>query len=119
MPATHVNHMQKALDQMKVQLQRDQRSVGQTGLAIIDAILPGRRDPLELAKLRGERIKASEAVIAKSLVGDYRHEHLFTLKQSLEAYRTYQKMIDDCDRDIRLQRVATQPDGSLRPMLLL
>ena len=75
MAATHVNHMQKALDQMNVQLHHVISDiVGQTGLAIVDAIVGGQRDPLELAKLRGERIKASEAVIAKSLVGDYRHE---------------------------------------------
>ncbi len=110
MAATHVNHMQKALDQMNVQLHHVISDiVGQTGLAIVDAILKGQRDPLELAKLRGERIKASEAVIAKSLVGDYRHEHLFTLKQSLEAYRTYQKMIDDCDREIREHLEEFQP----------
>lgn len=102
MAATHVNHMQKALDQMNLQLHHVISDiVGQTGLAIVDAILAGQRNPLELAKLRGERIKASAAVIAKSLVGDYRHEHLFTLRQSLEAYRSYQKMIDSCDREIR------------------
>ena len=56
---------------------------------------------MELAKLRNARIKASEAVIAKSLVGDYRPEHLFTLRQSLEAFRSYQKLIADCDREIR------------------
>ena len=101
MAATHVNHIQKALDQMNVQLHHVISDiVGQTGLAIVDAILAGQHDPMELSKLRGERIKASEAVIAKSLVGDYRHEHLFTLRQSLEAYRSYQKMIDDCDREI-------------------
>ena len=64
---------------------------------------------MELAKLRDERIKASEEVIAKSLVGDYRHEHLFTLRQSLEAYRSYQKMIDDCDREIRQHLEEFQP----------
>ena len=51
-------------------------------MAIADAILEGERDPLVLAKLRSGRIKASEKVIAKSLVGDYQHEHLFTLRQS-------------------------------------
>lgn len=110
MAATHVNHMQKALDQMNVQLHHVISDiVGQTGLAIVDAILDGQRDPLELAKLRGERIKASEAVIAKSLVGDYRPEHLFTLKQSLAAYRSYQKMIDECDQEIRSQMAELQP----------
>src|SRR5207249_6027238 len=102
MAATHVNHMQKALDQMNLQLHHVISDItGQTGLAIVDAILAGKRDPFELAKLRNERIKASEEVIAKSLVGDYRAEHLFTLRQSLAAYRSYQKMIDDCDHEIR------------------
>lgn len=102
MAATHVNHMQKALDQMNVQLHHVISDItGLTGLAIIDAILAGQRDPLTLARLRHERIKASEEVIAKSLVGDYRAEHLFTLRQSLTAYRSYQKLIDDCDKEIR------------------
>jgi len=82
---------------------------GQTGLAIVDAILAGERDPLVLAKLRSERIKASEEVIAKSLVGDYRPEHLFTLRQSLAAYRHYQRLIDDCDREIRRSLEQFQP----------
>lgn len=104
MAATHVNHMQKALDQMNLQLHHVISDiVGQTGLAIIDAILAGERDPLVLAKLRNERIKATEEVIAKSLVGDYRHEHVFTLRQSLGAYRHYQQLIEDCDREIRQQ----------------
>lgn len=102
MAATHVNHMQKALDQMNLQLHHVISDiVGQTGLAIVDAILAGERDPEVLAKLRSERIKASAEVIAKSLVGDYRAEHLFTLRQSLAGYRSYQKMLEDCDHEIR------------------
>jgi transposase len=103
MAATHVHHMQKALDQMNLQLHHVISDiVGQTGLAIVDAILAGEHDPQTLAKLRGERIKASEDVIAKSLVGDYRPEHLFTLRQSLAAYRSYQKLIEDCDRAVQV-----------------
>ncbi len=102
MAATHVNHMQKALDQMNLQLHHVISDImGQTGLAIVDAILAGERSPSVLAKLRHDRIKASEEVIAKSLVGDYRAEHLFTLRQSLAAYRSYQKMIEDSDHEIR------------------
>lgn len=102
MAATHVNHMQKALGQMNLQLHHVISDItGLTGLAIIDAILGGERDPVVLARLRHERIKASEEVIAKSLVGDYRAEHLFTLRQSVRAYRSYQTLIDDCDAEIR------------------
>jgi transposase len=111
--ATHVNHMQKALDQMNLQLHHVISDiVGQTGLAIVDAILAGQRDAHVLAKLRNERIKATEEVIAKSLVGDYRHEHLFTLRQSLAAYRSYQQLIDDCDREIRVYLEEFQPPDS-------
>jgi len=102
MAAKHVNHMQKALDQMNLQVHHVISDItGQTGTAIVDAILAGERNPLLLARLRNERIKASEEVIAKSLVGDYRPEHVFTLRQSRDAYRSYQKLIEDCDREIR------------------
>lgn len=120
MAATHVHHMQKALDQMNLQLHHVISDItgitGQTGLAIVDAILAGERDPFALAKLRNDRIKATEAVIAKSLVGDYRPEHIFTLRQSLTAYRSYQEFIDDCDREIHRSleefKPPRQPDAS-------
>lgn len=73
---------------------------GLTGLTIIEAILAGERNPQVLAKLRDRRIKASEQTIAKSLMGDYRCEHLFTLRQSLESFRHYQKLISACDTEI-------------------
>src|SRR6266700_62806 len=73
---------------------------GVTGLAIVDAIVAGERDPLELAKLRDPRIKASEETIIKSLVGNWRPEHLFTLKQSRQMYRHYQDQIAACDEEI-------------------
>jgi transposase len=102
MAATHVHHLQKALDQMNLQLHHVISDItGQTGLAIVDAILAGERNPFALAKLRNDRIKASEAIIAKSLVGDYRPEHIFTLRQSLAAYRSYQEFIGECDQEIR------------------
>lgn len=112
MAATHVHHMQKALDQMNLQLHHVISDItGRTGLAIVDSILAGERDPQVLAKLRHDRIKASEEVIAKSLVGDYRAEHLFTLCQSLTAYRSYQKLIADCEDEIRQRLQAYQTPG--------
>jgi transposase len=112
MAATHVHHMQKALDPMNLQLHHVISDItGQTGLAIVDAILAGQRDPRTLARLRHAQIKASEEVIAKSLVGDYRPEHLFTLRQSLGAYRGYQMLIEECDEEIRrcLNEVKSSP----------
>jgi len=99
--ARHVQHLQKALTQMNLQLHQVVSDLtGATGLAILDAILAGERDPQKLAALRDRRIKASEATIAKALVGDYRAEHLFTLKQALAIYRHYQTQVHECDREI-------------------
>jgi transposase len=97
----HLQHMQKALDQMNLQLHHVISDLGgKTGKAIVDAILSGERDPQTLAKLRDPRTHATEQTIAKSLVGDYRREHLFTLRQSLTAYRQHAELIAACDREI-------------------
>jgi transposase len=101
MGSSHVQHMQKALDQMNLQLHHVISDItGTTGIAILEAILAGERNPHTLAALRNRRIKASADTIAKSLVGDYRREHLFTLRQSLAAFRHYQELIAACDREI-------------------
>jgi transposase len=99
--AGHVQHMQKALDQMNIQLHRVISDIaGVTGLRIIDAILGGERDRQKLAALRDYRTRSSEDRIAKALEGDYRHEHLFALRQALESYRFYQQQLDQCDHQI-------------------
>ena len=105
MACVHVQHMQKSLDQMNLQIHHVISDItGVTGLAIVDAIVAGNTDPKQLATLRDYRIKASIETVTKSLVGDYRPEHIFTLKQSLIAYRHYQKLIADCDQEVQ-QRV--------------
>lgn len=101
MASVHIQHMQKALDQMNIQLHHVISDItGVTGLAIVDAILAGERNPAKLVELRDPKVAASAETIAQSLVGDYRSEHLFTLRQSLQAYRQYQKWITDCDVDV-------------------
>ncbi len=99
--ATHIHHMQKSLDQMNVQIHHVISDItGKTGLAIIEAILAGERNPQVLALLKDSRIKASAETIVKSLVGDYRQEHIFTLRQSVEAYHYYQKLVAACEQQI-------------------
>ena len=98
---SHVQHMQKALTQMNIQIHHVISDItGVTGLAIIDAILAGERNTRKLADLKDPRIHAEKKVIAKALKGHYLPEHLFTLKQALACYRHYQKMIADCDREM-------------------
>jgi transposase len=111
--------MQKALDQMNLQIHHVISDIaGTTGLAIIDAILAGERDPKKLAELRDWRIRASEEAIMKSLVGDYRDEHLFTLRQSLMAYRHYQLLIAEADEKVKelLSELPAQIDPAENPI---
>jgi transposase len=101
MTAHQTRHMQKALDQMNLQLHHVLSSItGLSGLAILDAILEGKRDPVELAALCNHRVKTSRETIAKALQGDYRREHLFALKQSLDAYRYYERLIAELDKEL-------------------
>lgn len=99
--SARVQHMQKSLTQMNLQIHNVISDLtGRTGMAIIDAILSGQHDPNKLSELRDPRIRADQKTIAKSLTGDYRREHLFTLKQALQSYRNYRQLILDCDKEI-------------------
>lgn len=105
MAAEHVLHMQKALDQMNLQVHRVLNDItGVSGLKIVDGILGGERDPLALARLCHGGVKNSEDTIAKALQGDYRPEHLFALRQSLAAFRYYQQLVSevDCELSVHL-----------------
>jgi transposase len=100
--STHVQRMQKALIQMNIQLHKVISDItGETGVKIIEAILNGERNAHKLAELRSNKIKNTEDTIAASLQGNYREEHIFSLKQEYEAYKFYQQQIYECDEKIK------------------
>lgn len=100
--ASQVNKMQKALIQMNLYLHNTISDVtGVTGMGIIWSILHGERNPKKLAKLRDSRCKQPEEVIEKSLQGNYRDDHLFTLKQAVECYEFLQSQIKECDEALK------------------
>jgi transposase len=99
--ASHIQHMQKALTEMNLQLHHVVADItGATGLRIIRAILAGERDPAVLALLRDTRCHASVETITKALTGHYRAEHLFALEQALALYDVYQEKASACDARI-------------------
>jgi transposase len=116
----YVQQMQKALTQMNIKLHHVISELsGQTGLAIVRAIVAGERDRLKLAALKDRRVRSDVLTIAKSLEGDYRAEHLFALKQALELYDYYQQKIAECDAEIckemqTLETRATAPAAALK-----
>lgn len=109
--AKHIQHMQKALQQMNVKLTNVLSDVtGTTGMAIIRAILSGERDPLRLAALRNAHCAKSEAEIAKSLEGNWREEHLFALKQAVEFYDYHTQQIAACDLELERRYAEFEPE---------
>jgi transposase len=95
---------------------------GTTGLRIIKAILSGQRNPEILASMRDPRCKNTQSTIARSLKGNYRPEHLFSLQQAVELYEFFQIKITDCDRRI-LDQLKNfddhdEPPGSVEDALI-
>lgn len=101
--AAHIQHMQKALMEMNVQLHHVVSDItGVTGMRIIRAIVAGERDPGILAQMRDVRCHASVEKICAALSGNWRDEHVFTLSQSLALYDFYQSKILECDRELEV-----------------
>lgn len=97
----YIQQMQKALTQMNLQLHHVITDItGDTGMRIIRAIVKGEREPKILAENRDPRCKSGTGDIEAALTGNYRAEHLFTLKQSLELYDYFQEKIEACDHEI-------------------
>jgi hypothetical protein len=112
--ASHILHMQKALQQMNIQLAQVLSDItGDTGMAIVRAILGGERDGLKLAQLRDRRCKSSEATIAQALTGTWKDEYLFVLQQSLALYDFYTGQVAACDAQIQRQYAAMKPRWDL------
>lgn len=111
----HIQHMHKALQQMNLKLGNVLSDItGQTGLAIVHAIVAGERDGQKLAELRDPHCKQNQQTIAASLQGHWREDHLFELAQALELYEVYRGKIADCDLRIE-QCLKELPDNDRNP----
>ena len=96
--ARSIQHMQKALTAMNVQLANAISDIGGvSGQAIVRSILAGERDARKLAGLRDRRIKAGEEEVARSLEGNCQEDQLFELQQAVEEYYFRQKQLAECD----------------------
>jgi hypothetical protein len=99
--ASHVQHMQKALMQMNLQLHHIVADItGVTGMKILRSIIAGETDPATLAAHRDVRCRASVETIRDALTGHYRHEHVFALRQAIELYDFYQEKLSACDVEV-------------------
>ena len=113
-----INRMQKSFELMNIKLHTVIDDItGKTGIAVIEAIIAGERNAANFLPLIDRRIKANHETIQKSLQGNWRDEHLFTLEQNYELYKTYRQRIEVCDLQIenRLQGYeASRNDGEIK-----
>jgi transposase len=110
--ASHIQHMQKALSLMNVQLKNVIRDLtGVTGMKIIRSIIEGERDPAVLAQYRDPRCKSTEEEIHQSLIGNYQEDHMFCLKQALDLYDHYTLKITECDQ--KIEKIMAEMDKFL------
>lgn len=105
-----IQWMQKALDQMNVQVHRAVSDLsGCTGQAIVRAIVAGERDPLRLAEHRDVRCRKSVSEIAEYLRGSWGEEHLFNLGSALNLFDAIEQIIASYDQRLLQELEALQP----------
>jgi len=105
-----VQRIQKALDQMNIQIHKAVTDItGKTGMSILRAIVEGRRDAAELAALRDSRCRKSKAEFVEYLTGNWREEHLFNLELELRHYDYLSGVIAEYESKLEEMRTALQP----------
>jgi transposase len=99
-----VQLMQKAMEQMNIQLHRVLSDIsGVSGMRMVRAILQGVRDPSTLADMAHPRVKADRKKIEASLQGNWTEHHLFALKQAVQLFDFLQGCVAECDQCIATQ----------------
>ncbi len=115
--ARHIQHLQKALEQMNLKLAVVLSDVtGLTGRKIIQAILAGERDPLTLAQLRDKHCQHSTDTIARALRGSWRPEALFALQQAWDSWQHYQTQLRALEEVIQQQLLRLKKSDALPPL---
>ena len=114
----HILQMQKALQQMNLQLHHVLSDItGLTGQQILRAIVAGERDPKVLAAFRQPGCKADEATMVKALTGNWADEHLFVLKQALELFDFFTAQLAACDAQVEHRFSTVKPRWDTPPDL--
>ena len=114
----HILQMQKALQQMNLQLHHVLSDItGLTGQQILRAIVAGERDPKVLAAFRQPGCKADEATMVKALTGNWADEHLFVLKQALELFDFFTAQLAACDAQVEHRFSTVKPRWDAPPDL--
>jgi transposase len=105
--ASHVQRIDKTLQDANVKIGSVLADImGQSGRAILDAIVGGQSDPEKLVELASKRVKATRAELIEALRGRVTKHHRFLLKLHLHQ-------IDELDQAIT--SIETEVGESLAP----
>ena len=100
----YILRMQKALELMNIKIHTVLSNItGASGMAIIEAIIAGEREPRNFLRYVNKQVKADDNTICKSLEGNWRSEHLFTLQECYSFFRFCKDHIASCDFQIELK----------------
>jgi transposase len=105
--AREANRIHKVLQDAGIKLSSVATdALGASGRAMIDALLAGQRDPLQLAALAKGKLRAKEPALQKALLGRFRTHHAFMLK-ALLAHLDF--------LDMSISAISGEIDEALRP----
>ena len=108
--------MQKAMELMNLKLHTVINDItGQSGLAVVGAIVGGERSPEKLQEFVGRNVKADRETIRKSLEGTWRSEQLFLLKECYHSFCYYKERIAVCDQEIE-KRLQAYQKADVKPL---
>jgi transposase len=98
---TQISLMGKSLQLLNVKLHQVTSGIElQVSMNIIRSIVAGERDSKKLSAFRHPQMKASKEDLEKSLQGNWRKEHLFSLQQALTFYDFIKEQMLLCEREI-------------------
>lgn len=99
-----INRIQKSLELMNIKFHTVINDItGKSGRAVVEAIIRGERNAENFLCFIDKRVKADRETIVKSLQGNWREEHLYTLKKNYKMYTIYLDEVADCDKQIEKQ----------------
>jgi len=102
----HLNRIQKELESMNIKFHTIINSIaGVSGMAVLQAILDGERNPESFLPYIDRRVKASRDEIVKSLEGNWDPTHLFLLAIHVASYKECQKTIEELDKELEKKLV--------------
>jgi transposase len=98
---SHVQRIDKILQDANLKLGSVLTDImGQSGRAILDAIVAGETDPAKLVLLVRRGVKASQEKIIEALRGKVTAHHRFLLRIHLAQADSLKKAIDEIDREV-------------------